>query len=126
MSFDVFFRRFSNGDADSGGGEDMRGVLEPFIVKEEPDSHCARVEYGDGGADVYLDGDDMMANHISGESTWDLLVEGARRAGWVIMPVGCPTCITDEEQRSHLPEGLDEEVAIVRSGADLLKVIRAG
>jgi hypothetical protein len=66
-SFDVFFQRFTNGEADPGGGERMRQVLEPFIVREESQSHFALVEYGDGSADVYLDSDGMMANHVSGE-----------------------------------------------------------
>jgi hypothetical protein len=125
VSFDVFFQRFKDGEADPGGGEVMRRVLEPFIVREEPDHHFATIEVDDGGADVYLDGDDMMANHVTGRRAWDLLVEGAREAGWVIMPAGCPTCITNEAQRRHLPEGLDEGVAVVLSGADLLTVIQS-
>ena len=124
MSFDVYFQRFVHGDADPGGGEQMHHVLQPFIVREEPEHHFALVKVGDGTADVYLDGDDMMANRISGERPWDLLVvEGARAAGWVILPVGCPTCITDEAQREHLPEGLDEDVALVATGEELLRVI---
>jgi hypothetical protein len=113
VSFDVYFQRFVHGH-----------VLQPFIVREEPEHHFALVKVGDGTADVYLDGDDMMANRISGERPWDLLVvEGARAAGWVILPVGCPTCITDEAQREHLPEGLDEDVALVATGEELLRVI---
>ena len=125
MSFDVFFQRFKNGDLEPGGGEQMREVLAPHIVREEPETHSVLVEYGDGFADLYLDDDDVMANHISGERPWDLLVGGARAAGWVIMPVGCPTCLTDESQRVHLPEGLDEDAVLVASGQDLLEVIRS-
>ena len=65
----------------------------------------------------------MMTNHVSGEAPWDLLVDGAKAARWVILPAGCPTCITDESQREHLPEGLDGEVVLVTSGAELLAVI---
>jgi hypothetical protein len=93
VSFDVFFQRFANGDAEHGGGELMRQVLQPFIAREEPQHHFALVEFGDGTADVYLDGDGMMANLISGEQPWDLLVRGARSAGWVILPVGCPVAL---------------------------------
>jgi hypothetical protein len=125
VSFDVYFQRFRDGDADPGGGERMRQVLQPFIVREEPEHHFALVEYGDGSADVYLDGDSMMANHISGEQPWELLVEGARAADWVILPVGCPTCITDEAQRVHLPKGLDEDVVLVSTGDEFLQVIRS-
>lgn len=103
----------------------MRQVLEPYVVREEPERHFAYVEYDDGSADIYLDGDHMMANHIAGDRPWDLLVEGARAADWVIMPVGCPTCITYEEQRAHLPVGLDADVVLVSSGADLLRSIRS-
>lgn len=125
MSLDVFFQRFKDGEADPGDGEAMRRVLAPFIVREEPEHHVAHIEAADGGADVYLDGDGMMANHVTGRRIWDLLVEGAREAGWVIMPMGCPTCMTVEAQRRHLPEGLDEAAEVVLSGADLLTVIHS-
>ena len=124
VSFDVFFQRFAHGDAEPGGGERMRQVLDPFVVREEHERSFLLVEYGDGSADVYLDGDGMMANHITGQKPWELLVEGARAARWVIAPVGCPTCITDEAQRIHLPEGLNEAVALVATGEELLRVIR--
>lgn len=103
----------------------MRHVIAPCVVRAEPTTNFFLVEYGDGSADLYLNDDDMMANHISGERPWDLLVEGARAAGWVIMPVGCPTCLTDGSQRVHLPEGLDEDAVLVASGQDLLEVIRS-
>jgi hypothetical protein len=124
VSFDVYFQRFRDGDAAPGGGIRMRQVLDRFIVREEPEHSFLLVEYGDGSADIYLDGDNMMANHITGE-TWELLVEGARAAGWVIMPVGCTTCLTDEAQRIHLPDGLNEDVELVATGEDLLRVIRS-
>lgn len=125
VSFDVFFQRFKDGEADPGGGDAMRRVLAPFIVSDEPDHHLAHIELGDGGADAYLHDDGMLANHVTGHRAWDLLVEGALAAGWVILPVGCPTCITDEAQRRHLPEGLDQDVELVLNGADLLKVIQS-
>lgn len=103
----------------------MRLVVAPHIVREEVVTSFVRVECGDGGADLYLDDDEMMANHVSGDRTWDLLVQGARAAGWVIMPVGCPACVTDESQMSHLPEDLSLEAIVVRSGAELLAVIRS-
>lgn len=124
MSFDVYLQGFRDGDAADSGGGLMRQVLGPYVVREEPESHFVVVEFGDGSVDVYLDGDSMMANHVAGDRPWDLLVEGARAADWVIMPVGCPTCITDEAQRAHLPEGLKDDVVLVLSGAELLRAIR--
>lgn len=125
MSFDVYFQGFTDGEPVLGGGVRMRQVLEPFIVREEPDHRFALVEYGDGTIDVYLSDDGMMANHISGEEPWELLVRGAAVAGWVIMPVGCPTCLTEEAQRADLPAGLREDVVVVATGAGLLRVIRS-
>ena len=126
MSFDVFFQRFEDGDAAEGGGDEMRQVLAGHIVREEPDRGFALIEIGNGAADVYLDRSSMMANHISGDEPWDLLVEGARAAQWVILPAGCPTCITDESQRAHLPEGLDDEVVLVANGSELRAAVQSG
>ncbi|MFJ5955383.1 hypothetical protein ACIQC5_05420 [Paenarthrobacter sp. NPDC092416] len=125
MSFDVYFQRFKDGDAAAGGGEIMRQTLQPFIVREDPERGFARVEYGAGSFDAYLGDDTLLANHIVGDKPWDLLVEGARAAEWVILPVGCPPCVTDESQRVHLPEGLDQDVVMVSSGEELLQKIRS-
>ena len=103
----------------------MRAVLQPFVTREEPAHHFLLVQVGDGTADVYLDGDNMMANRISGEDPWDLLVQGARAAGWVIVPVGCPVCLTDDDQRLDLPHDLLDDVVLVSTGAQLLQVIRS-
>jgi len=103
----------------------MRRVLAPHIVREEPENSFVLVRHGDGEADIYLSPDAMMANHVTGTDPWDLLVRGARAAGWVIMPVGCEVCITEESDRTHLPEGLHEEAILVSSGAELLRVVQA-
>lgn len=94
-------------------------VLQPFVSSTQADHHLL-ISYGDGTADIYLSDDGMMANHIAGHDPWDLLVEAARAAGWVILPSGCPTCLTDPGQRTHLPEGLDADVVLVLTGTDLL------
>lgn len=124
MSFDVYFQRFRHRDTEPGGGDAMREVLAPYIVREEPENSFTLVEYGDGTADVYLSNDAMKADHITGIRPWDLLVRGAKAAGWVIMPVGYPACITDESDRLHLPEGLDDEAILVSNGDALLRVIQ--
>jgi len=123
VSFDVFFQGFADGDARPGGGAHMREVLGPFITREDLAHSCRQIVYGDGEADVYLSDDNMMANHISGTDPWELLVQGARSPGWVILPAGCPTCLTDDDQRHHLPEGLDDQAVVVTTGADLLQTI---
>ena len=124
MSFDVFFQRFQDGHAAAGGGRLVREVLEPHVIRESSDGTFLEVVCGGGSADVYLGDDHMMVNRANGTEVWQLLVDGAVAAGWVILPVGCPTCITDDAQRQHLPEGLRQEVALVASGAELLVVMR--
>jgi hypothetical protein len=66
-----------------------------------------------------------MANHIAGKDAWDLLVQGARAANWVIMPAGCPTCLTQPGQQEELPDGLDGAAMVVETGADLRAVIES-
>lgn len=101
----------------------MRSVLAAHIAREEPENSFAQVVFGDGSADFYLSDDGMLANHIAGELLWDLLVEGAKAAGWVIMPVGCPVLITDESERTHVPGGLGKDAVGVLDGRDILRVI---
>lgn len=124
MSHDVYFQRFVDGEPAPGGCQRMREVLEPFIVRSDPQRRYSRVEYGDGAADVYLGTESMLANNVTGEQPWDLLVSGARAAGWVITPAGAPVCITDESQSAHLPEDLSGEVELVHTGKDLLDVVQ--
>ena len=83
------------------------------------------IDFGNGPADLYFGVSAMMANHVSRDEPWDLLANLARTAQWVSLPVGHPTGITDESQRAHLPGGLDEDVVLVTSGAELLAVIRS-
>ncbi|MCE5291148.1 MAG: hypothetical protein LLG14_18195 [Nocardiaceae bacterium] len=124
MSFDVYFQGFASGAASSSGGEQMMVALAPHIVGQDS-SGCLQVKIGDDTADVYLNESGMMANHVGGRDPWDLLVSGARAAGWVIMPTGCPTFVTDAEQFAHLPEALQEGAVLVTTGAELLAVIEA-
>lgn len=122
MSFDVYFQGFRDGDAapEDGSGARVRELLEPHIVSE--DEWSLLVAYGDGTARIYLDGDGMMANHVSDNDPWELLVQCARSVNWVIMPVGCPWGLTDEGQRAHLPEDFGDDAVVVTTSADLVRV----
>jgi len=84
VSFDVFFQGFLADESSDHGTTQMREVLAPHASEE--DGTFLRVCVGDGEADIYLRGGGMMANHISGRDPWDLLVQGARAANWVIIP----------------------------------------
>jgi len=101
----------------------MAKVLGPYVTDSR--GSFKQLRYGDGGADVYLSDDSMMANHISGKDVWDLLLQGAQAANWVIMPMDCPTCLTAPGQLEQLPEGLEENVVGVATGAELRAVIEA-
>jgi hypothetical protein len=123
VSFDVFFQGFLAGESSERGGAQMREVLAPHISEEY--ERFFRVRVGDGESDIYVHDGGMMANHIEGSDPWDLLVRGAKEANCVIIPTGCPTCLTQPGQMEELPEGLDEDVVIVETGADLLAAIES-
>lgn len=124
MSFDVFFQGFIAGESSERGGAEMRQVLAPHVT--ERSGSFLRVRAGDGKADVHLNDDGMMANGISGRDPWDLLLRGAQAANWVIMPLDCPTCLTQPGQREDLPEELQDDVVVVETAADLRAVIESG
>ncbi|MCE4025449.1 hypothetical protein LXM50_05645 [Microbacterium sp. Au-Mic1] len=124
MSFDIYFQRFENGDAASGGGAAASEVLRAFL-RPSP-QNPERIEHPGGSAEIYgLSDEGMMATHVDGgDAIWDLLVSTARAANWTILPVGCAVCIFTTEMEAALPEGLgDDGVKIIESGADLLRVI---
>jgi hypothetical protein len=123
VSFDVFFLGFVAGEPSAHGGAQMREVLARHISKE--DGPFLQVLVGDGEAHIQLHDSRMMANHISGRDPWDLLVQGARAANWVIRPAGGPIFLTQPGQLEELPAGLYDDVVVVESGADLLAVIES-
>jgi hypothetical protein len=81
------------------------------------------VRFGDGEADLYLSCYGMVANHVSGRDPWQLLVLGAQAADWVVLPLDRPVCLTGPGQRESLPNELGDDVVVVGSGAELLKVV---
>lgn len=125
MSYDVFFQGFKGGDAAPGGGDTVRMLLEPHVMRSEPEHSFMRIDVEDGGADVYLGDDHMMVNHAGGKATWDLLVRAAAAANWTILLPDGPPAITDESQLAELPAELAEEAIVVTTGTDLLRIIES-
>jgi hypothetical protein len=121
--FRRLFQDFLAGERSERGGAQMREVLASHIRDE--DGTFIRVRAGDGGADIYLRDGGMMANHVEGRAAWDLLVHGARAANWVIIAVGCPTCLTRPGQMEELPDALREAVVVIETGSDLQAVIES-
>jgi len=117
MSFDVFFQGYEAGEPTNTGKAAMMALLGPLV--RERDFGFVQIHTSDGQADVYIDDGGMMVNHVAGSEAWEIMVEGAKAANWVIMPVGCPTYLTREEQRAELPPELADDVVLVESGDDL-------
>ena len=123
MSFDIFLQSFEDDQAAPGEPQAAWRVLEPFFAGAPSEGHV-RVYTADGGADVYGVGSDaVLINHASGQLIWQLMVEVAEAAGWVVMPAGCPVCVVREEMISDLPADLRDHAVVVRSGADVQEVI---
>ena len=123
MSFDVFLQAFRDGGT---------GAADPAVIEEELAAYIA-VRDGDFARLVTRDGDgvytlyydfEMPLPRLRPRTFYDLVVEVARAAGLVILPVGCPACVIDPRDRRHLPLELQGKVVTVQSGADLLAVIR--
>ena len=121
MSFDVFLQGFAK--SYTGGGAAAKAVLLPYLAAE-PDDGYAEVVLADGSADVYgLGSEGFMFNHVAGDLAWDLIVDVARAAQWVIVPTGCSTCVLDPSQIPELPEELREDAVVITTGSDLAQVI---
>jgi hypothetical protein len=125
VSFDIF-QRFVAGEPAQADPGAVLGLLEPLVSRGQPQDGYIEVATSDGTADVYGTNDpgsSLMVNHASGREIWNLLFELATVAGFVVMPVGCGTCITETTDVADLPDGLPEPVTVIHSGADLLAAI---
>ena len=126
MAFDIFLQAFRDGGAAEADVEVILSVVDPCIRRR--DESCVHVETSDGGADVYgleTSVQSLLINHASGRAIWDLIYDLAQSAGLAVMPVGCPTCVTDEDVLIGLPPELAMS-AIVISSADELRLVVSG
>jgi hypothetical protein len=125
VSFDIFLQGWRGGVAADGDGDAGMRVLDPLVVSREDEYGFARIATTDGGADVYGIGapsQGFMFNHASGRAVWDVMYEVALAAGFVVMAVGCPVCVTDAAMVSELPE-LPFATVVVHSGKDILRAV---
>lgn len=79
----------------------MRRVLDPHASRKSR-SHW-HISFGDGQAEVDLSDDGIIASQVTGRDPWDLLVRGAQAANWVIIPMDCPTCLTQPGSARSFP-----------------------
>lgn len=123
MSFDIFLQAFAGGQAAAGRPDEAFRMLEPHLDRSPADGF-AHVTTPDGAADVFGIGTTgLMINHASGESIWQLVVDVAGAGDYAIMPVGTPVCIVREDMKDDLPAALRVDAVVVRSGADVMKVV---
>jgi hypothetical protein len=126
VSFDILLLRFAAGEAARAEPADVLGLLEPRVALRGDD--FVRIATSDGEADVYgIDdpGTGLIVDHASGKEIWSLLFELAIAAGFVVMPIGCGTCVTEATSVSDLPDDVPQPITRIRSGADLLAAIES-
>lgn len=83
----MFFQGFVDGELAPPGGDKMRRVLQPHVEREEPEHRFLLIRVGEDTTDVCLDEDHLMANHVTGERSWDLSsVEPRLHNGWLFVP----------------------------------------
>jgi hypothetical protein len=112
---DIFLTAYSRGEPATRDGTAVRELLEARLAEGS-----AEVRGMPDGAPIWSG---MRFGEVSGDDVLDLIVEAAILADLVITPAGGPTCVVSEDQRGQLPPGLD--AVLVRSGADLRRVIAA-
>lgn len=130
MSFDIFLRRFRNGEAAPFRRADFEEIFGPYVCSRETRFVC--VEFPDGGgSDVYIDDGDtwhLMFNHCGGDSFFAALYELAARTQSVIFWPDDPprAAATDAATLQHLPPEFTESpasVQLVHSGSELIACI---
>jgi hypothetical protein len=125
VSFDIFLHGFRDGDGTPGDRAAAIAIITPLLSGPVSDGF-GRIVTADGEADIYGLGDGdhgLMVNHASGRQIWQVIVDVARAAGYVVLPVGCPVCVLDEAVIGHLPVELREDTVLVRDGGDLERVV---
>ena len=100
----------------------MREVLRPFADSDEIRS----VVVGDGSAEIHLSSGSMMATHVSGTDPAGPARPGGRGGGLGDHAHRLPH-LPDRwsAQRSHLPQEIAPGAVVVRTGENLLAVIRS-
>lgn len=123
VGLEIFVQRFRHGDGCDADASAVLAALEPYL---DHSGRSPRLRVGDADGELYGLEDlasGFMVAHAGGAAILGALVAVARACDLVILPVGCPTAITDERQRSHLPAELADEAVLVTSGEALQRLI---
>lgn len=125
MSFEVFLQGFEPCADGRRAAEPVLRILEP-LVSDRGDGWCTITTADRETTTVYgIDraGSGLMFSRPSGSDVWDVMFDIARAARFVVMPLGCGTCLADDSIRASLPEDIPQPVTLVRSGADILRIV---
>lgn len=123
----MFLQAFRDGDDTDADAVLLDGLIRPHLASMGEETGCATLTFADGRLDLHgLDdlGSGFMVNHVEGEAAYGFLVDVASQADLAILPVGCPTAVCGDHLLAHLPDELRDDVVVVRTGADLLDLIR--
>jgi hypothetical protein len=127
VTFDIFLQGFEQGEGAVGDAAAARLALAPYLVEQTLDDEhgFALLRAPDGcEADVYgLGGAGIMVNHTNGGQVYDVLLQVAAAGRWAIIPAGCPTCVPFPEMLADLPDELQDEAIVVRSGEEIRRAI---
>jgi hypothetical protein len=137
MSFDIFLQCFRDGEPTSFKREIFEAIFLPHcqnVGAYKRDPSFLRVDYpGGSGSDIYCGKDADIScltfNHGGGEPLFRSMYELAKQTKSVIYWPGDTPCavVTEEATRIDLPEDFPDKDAapVVRSGADIIKVIES-
>ncbi|MEU0025115.1 CbrC family protein [Streptomyces sp. NPDC006335] len=117
MSHSMYVCRFAGGHPAPMDVSAIRDVLGPVTVGGLPPTGLPEswdLEAGDGGgSEVYGDALGLTFNRFSPGQIMDRVADLARRTGAAVLPLECPTVLTNEADRRHLPESLRAEAVVV-------------
>ncbi|MER5204678.1 hypothetical protein [Streptomyces sp. NPDC002825] len=111
MSFDIFVRRFENGEPAPLDMSAAHEVLDPYGVARDPRTNFLQIRTAEREeADVFFSSpDNITFNHFGGDGITDLIAVLLRRLDAVLVVPGGPTMIQRDEDRDLLTAALRDE-----------------
>lgn len=128
VSFDIHLQRV----AEEADDREVWTLLEQAWDAPPDQYGYSRVRRGIGEADLYAaqPGESldslMFSRPAGGTEIFDLIVDVARAGRMVIMPAGCPPCVTDDGGLRTFPDDIAEALGhpvVVTDGSELLELV---
>ncbi|WP_405779166.1 hypothetical protein [Streptomyces sp. NBC_00859] len=128
MSYSIFMLRFVDGETVALDAERLRQVIEPYVVAGGPEEAFSQLRAADGGeADLYHESSRengmpcVTATHFARGTMYGVLARLAAALGASVLPQGGGALIFHENDRRHLPAGLQGEALVVAPTAEALR-----